>query len=998
MRPVALDFQGAWRKAARGVLLLALAGIAESALAVPPVPSFVSTTQGTYPGGVRIWWGAVSGAEAYDIWRSPVADKAKADYLASVGGSKVEYVDSSIPANTSYYYWVRTVIGKVASDFGYYHEGYWMPGPAAPTNVQATDGTVTNRVRLTWAAVSGATGYQVWRSLSDNSETASQHATTTSTTFTDDTVDPSLIYYYWVKAVNAEGVSGFSWSNPGNALAAVPEKIQNLQASDGTSLESVRVTWSPAAGTAWYDVWRAQGTELWTSERVAGNLTNTVYVDTNVVPMQSYTYWVRGVNSKGYGQFSAGDAGFREIQLPGKPTAVSASQGMYAGKVRVTWEGSVRATSYQILRNEVKDTPSATVVATVAGVEGLNEYWDTTGQGGAVYFYWIRGLNNAGTGEVSWSTTGFWNPGPSAPTNIQATDGTLPGAVRVTWTASSGAFLYEVWRNVVQEKQGAVLVGTSLLTTFLDSDVVPGQMYTYWVKAQGSTGTSGYSWSNNGYAEGPLPVVRTLSVAKINAFAGQTVTVPVSVQARGDENALGFSLHFDPSLLEFVGLSAGSGMPSGSFLMDNSQQAASGRVGVMMALSPGLAMPEGSAEIVRLEVKVLPGATNRLVVVDFADQPDARAIGSPTAQSLQATWVGGGVQVSGQAFAGYEADVSPVPEGDGTVTLLDWVQVGRFVSGLDVATPGTLFQRADCAPRNTLGDGAINLQDWVQAGRYAQGLDPLTVADGPVGTLSAGLPQVASKGSADSRSGGTGTEGFHRLSMVPGVTVRAVSVALADQPAMPVVVESDGTVNALSFTVSFDPAALSYQGTVTGPELQESGGLIMLDDRGAAEGRIGVAVAMPPGKVLPSGLRKVVEIGFAALLPDGEGPFEVALTAERVQRAAINAAAAPVEAVFESAWLTNGRIGGDPGDDGTDGGEPPRLWLERTRLSPSEGFPFSWNSRAGRTYRVEESFDLVEWHPLDRVTGQEGSTTYHRAFGSETSVFLRVVEEDRASP
>ena len=53
---------------------------------------------------------------------------------------------------------------------------------------------------------------------------------------------------------------------------------------------------------------------------------------------------------------------------------------------------------------------------------------------------------------------------------------------------------------------------------------------------------------------------------------------------------------------------------------------------------------------------------------------------------------------------------------NGTVTATDWVQVGLFAAGLQAATNGSEFQKADCAPRTdsqsgslVLGNGSIPL-------------------------------------------------------------------------------------------------------------------------------------------------------------------------------------------------------------------------------------------------------------------------------------------------
>jgi hypothetical protein len=84
----------------------------------------------------------------------------------------------------------------------------------------------------------------------------------------------------------------------------------------------------------------------------------------------------------------------------------------------------------------------------------------------------------------------------------------------------------------------------------------------------------------------------------------------------------------------------------------------------------------------------------------------------------------------------YKGDVAPRPFGNGSLSLADWVQNGRFAAGLDTPTAGSEFQRADCAPRATGGNGVISVADWVQAGRYGANLDPPTPVGGPIGFTS----------------------------------------------------------------------------------------------------------------------------------------------------------------------------------------------------------------------------------------------------------------------
>jgi len=83
------------------------------------------------------------------------------------------------------------------------------PLPPSPTNVQASDGTYTDKVRVTWNSVSSATSYKVYRATSSGG-TKTYLGSTSSTTYDDYSASVGTTYYYWVKAKNAYGESGYS--------------------------------------------------------------------------------------------------------------------------------------------------------------------------------------------------------------------------------------------------------------------------------------------------------------------------------------------------------------------------------------------------------------------------------------------------------------------------------------------------------------------------------------------------------------------------------------------------------------------------------------------------------------------------------------------------------------------------------------------------------------------------------------------------------------------
>lgn len=151
--------------------------------------------------------------------------------------------------------------------------------PGVPTGVAASDGTFGDKVQITWTAPAGATAYEVWRNTSNSSGSATKISATdiTGTSFDDTTANVGTTYYYWVKAKNAGGTSGFSGSNSGyrsitnNAFASritlMGPSVTTTGSNSGATKEtgepnhggnsggkSVWWTWTaPASGTVTID-------------------------------------------------------------------------------------------------------------------------------------------------------------------------------------------------------------------------------------------------------------------------------------------------------------------------------------------------------------------------------------------------------------------------------------------------------------------------------------------------------------------------------------------------------------------------------------------------------------------------------------------------------------------------------------------------------------------------------------------------------------------------
>jgi hypothetical protein len=130
--------------------------------------------------------------------------------------------------------------------------------------------------------------------------------------FIDTNITPGRHYYYAVAAVDARGnVSLLSPADDGFARVSdkVPGKVLNCSASDGTYINKVTVTWTAASNATYYNVYRTNGTTVFL---VGDNITETSYVDTNVLP-GLFSYKVAPYNAFGEGMSSDSDTGFRAL-------------------------------------------------------------------------------------------------------------------------------------------------------------------------------------------------------------------------------------------------------------------------------------------------------------------------------------------------------------------------------------------------------------------------------------------------------------------------------------------------------------------------------------------------------------------------------------------------------------------------------------------------------------------------------------------------------------
>ena len=177
--------------------------------AVPAAPTGVTATGGANQ--VSISWPAVSGATSYNIYWATTAGVTTASTRITSAASP--YVQTGLAASTTYYYIVTAVNAagqSVASaQISAATNAPVVTIPAAPTGVTAAGGA--NQVSINWAAVTGATSYNIYYAITSGvTKTSGAKITNAARPYLQTGLAAGTTYYYIVTAVNSAGESAAS--------------------------------------------------------------------------------------------------------------------------------------------------------------------------------------------------------------------------------------------------------------------------------------------------------------------------------------------------------------------------------------------------------------------------------------------------------------------------------------------------------------------------------------------------------------------------------------------------------------------------------------------------------------------------------------------------------------------------------------------------------------------------------------------------------------------
>jgi hypothetical protein len=413
--------------------------------------------------------------------------------------------------------------------------------------------------------------------------------------------------------------------------------------------------------------------------------------------------------------------------------------------------------------------------------------------------------------------------------------------------------------------------------------LAPGR---YLVGVSAVTGSSPY------VIEASVPGNRLTQVNSSSSAPNSKVTVPVTFFSEGTENSFNFSLSYKNGLLSNPQVTLGADVANATLAV-NTSQLALGNIGVTITLPQGQKLTVGARNLAVVNFDVAPTQIASSTSVQFGDDPVVRGMVDSTGVAVFGEYANGTVNI----VPGIEADVSPRPAGSGTVTIADWVQIGRFVAGIDTPTDGSEFQRADCAPKNTLGDGHLSIADWVLAGRYAAELEATVAAGGPTAVISS-LVDVEKEvdESFAQRVAESEQQQARVIRVVPATFNRGQANTLSIE------LNSLGNENGIGFTLNFDATQMTFVSAALGSDV--TGGSLNINSSKASTGSLGVGLALSSGQSFPAGARQILTVSFNVSQTSSVNATTVSFGNDLIKRETVDSAANVLQTDYTAGVIT----------------------------------------------------------------------------------------------
>jgi len=460
-------------------------------------------------GAIDLHWNYVSCATSYIVYRNDIDDINTAIKI----GTSESLRFSDLGISKSYYYWVKAANEYTMSDLPMH--------PVAGTPITCEYNTSVpeiffdhngGKASFTVTPNSGFCHWEVSTSADwiKNIYPITGHEEQT----IHFTIAPNNTPLTATVNIDGDGsyynCSHYSVRVVDNRLSETPATPQNIQASDGTSIDHVVIRWDSNASDHTYEIYRESNNNSEDSVVIAQNVNSNTYNDTSAEPGVHYSYWVIAKNPYAESEKSNYDEGFRHLSPPVDPVATNEDQ----TQIKLSYNGVDGASEYEIWRGVSSDFSNASHLTTVS-----NCYFeDKTTIYEKPYVYWMRSVNPLIKSDFTTFVTGKRKMPPVA--FVLASDQVFENMVKIEFKTIENDEYHGIKYSLIRDdgnlrRNKRLKFSVCYDGQFEDKSAYAGKTYYYRIKAENSYG---YSISGADTGSAKMSCVKGLTASKGSHF------------------------------------------------------------------------------------------------------------------------------------------------------------------------------------------------------------------------------------------------------------------------------------------------------------------------------------------------------------------------------------------------------------------------------------------------------------------------------------------------
>lgn len=351
---------------------------------------------------IKVTWSKVAGASGYVVYYSNSQDSG---YKILKTTTSTSYVHTGLTSGKLYYYKVRAY-RTVGSKKVYGAYSSVISAKPVPATVSAKTSSITyNSIKFTWTKISGANGYEIYRSGSKSGTYTKINTITDVNTvsYTNGGLSTGKTYYYKVRAyrtVNGKKVYG-AYSA---VVSGTPKLKTTALKKESQTYNSLKLSWKKIDGASGYEIYRStskSGTYKNVKTITSGSTLS--WTNSGLTTGKTYYYKVRPYRTingnKVYGEFS------ELVSVKPVLSKVTSFKATPTGSssIKLTWKKVTGATGYVIERSTSKEGTYSKLKTITSGT--AESYTNNVSAYGQTYYYKIYAVrddyNGTKVGPVS---------------------------------------------------------------------------------------------------------------------------------------------------------------------------------------------------------------------------------------------------------------------------------------------------------------------------------------------------------------------------------------------------------------------------------------------------------------------------------------------------------------------------------------------------------------------------------------------------------------------